>query len=324
MTADLATWGFVTSRLALETVLIAGLAAVVVRFASRAATRRSLWQSALVGIAILWAGELLDLRPVWQNRTDRHATAASPAASVSAHPSGGIESALAPRSTILGPRQTIDSPAATTVSESTTPGSFGGLAGTSLDHRHGAGPGERSAHTPSSGAMDAFPSTPGNAGHREGWRVRECGSQRTRPEPQFLDPSRRVESPELCGPVAFGVWRPTIALPTQFSRRFTSSQRDAMVAHELAHLRGRDPLWCLLADVLCAIAWWHPAVWWVRDRFRAAAESAADAAAASTIDGGHVALAEALVTWAATWSMPADSADWAWWAMDSDRTSRTA
>ncbi|MCK6498858.1 MAG: hypothetical protein L6Q38_05200 [Nitrospira sp.] len=106
---------------------------------------------------------------------------------------------------------------------------------------------------------------------------------------------RMVESPDLRGPVAFGIWNPTIALPAHFEERFTAPQRDAMVAHEKAHLDGRDPAWCLLADLLCAVAWWHPAVWWMRVQFRVAAESAADAVAAATLPGGHLALAEALV-----------------------------
>src|SRR2546423_10496791 len=47
---------------------------------------------------------------------------------------------------------------------------------------------------------------------------------------------RLVESARLSGPIVFGVLRPTIGLPIEFNRRFDSSQQEAMLAHELAHL----------------------------------------------------------------------------------------
>ncbi|MCC7377415.1 MAG: hypothetical protein IT581_22330 [Verrucomicrobiales bacterium] len=294
MTADLATWGFVAARLALETLLLAGMTAGIARFVHRAATRRSLWQCALVGIAIICAVDLLDLRPTWPKATHRRISVTPASASAAAQTGANTESTLTTQPSIHAPREIAQQTAATAVSESTTPDHsvvWPGLlwiTGTAMVLGNVLLARLRLARW-----IRSLPrlETPGTA---KGGGSANAGLSELGPS---LSTSilRVVESPELCGPVAFGVWRPTIALPTQFSRRFTSSQRDAMVAHELAHLRGRDPLWCLLADVLCAITWWHPAVWWVRDRFRAAAESAADAAAASTIDGGHVALAEALV-----------------------------
>ncbi len=101
--------------------------------------------------------------------------------------------------------------------------------------------------------------------------------------------------PRLRGPVAFGVLRPTVALPEDFRTRFSPAQCEAMLAHELAHLAARDPLWLTLADLVCALAWWHPAVWWARRQLRSACESAADEAAALVPDG-RAALAESLVT----------------------------
>jgi len=101
--------------------------------------------------------------------------------------------------------------------------------------------------------------------------------------------------PRLRGPVAFGVLRPTVALPEDFRTRFSPAQCEAMLAHELAHLAARDPLWLMLADLVCALAWWHPAAWWARRQLRSACESAADEAAALVPDG-RAALAESLVT----------------------------
>jgi hypothetical protein len=95
-------------------------------------------------------------------------------------------------------------------------------------------------------------------------------------------------------PVAFGIWRPTIVLPAGFWDRFGREEQEAMLAHELAHLAARDPLWQLLAELACALEWWHPAVWWMRGRLRAASETAADEASL-LVPGGPDALAGCLV-----------------------------
>lgn len=87
-----------------------------------------------------------------------------------------------------------------------------------------------------------------------------------------------LESPCLAGPIAFGVVRPVIALPTGFLNDFDLRQQDAMLAHELAHLAAGDPVWQLLADIAAALLWWHPLVWSARRQWRSAGELAADEA----------------------------------------------
>jgi len=68
-----------------------------------------------------------------------------------------------------------------------------------------------------------------------------------------------------------------------------------MLAHELAHLAAHDPFWFALADLFCALAWWHPLAWWMRRQFHRACEAAADEASALVPDGPAT-LAESLVT----------------------------
>ena len=96
------------------------------------------------------------------------------------------------------------------------------------------------------------------------------------------------------GPVAFGFWRPTVALPLDFAERFTARQRQVMLAHELAHLAAHDPFWFALTDFFCAVAWWHPLAWWMRHEFRRTCEGSADEASA-LIPEGPATLAESLV-----------------------------
>jgi hypothetical protein len=105
---------------------------------------------------------------------------------------------------------------------------------------------------------------------------------------------RILEGARLSGPVAFGIFRPTLALPASFTRDFDAAQQEVMLAHELAHLAGRDPCWHLLADLLSALWWWHPLVWWSRHQLHAASEAAADEASLIVVDGPGV-LASCLV-----------------------------
>src|SRR5262249_6650548 len=79
-----------------------------------------------------------------------------------------------------------------------------------------------------------------------------------------------------------------------FGEDFTAAEQEAMLAHELGHLAGRDPAWHLLADLVTAALWWHPLAWWARGRLRAASELAADEASVVVANGPEV-LAECLV-----------------------------
>jgi len=108
---------------------------------------------------------------------------------------------------------------------------------------------------------------------------------------------RRVQSQVwagLRGPVAFGVLRPTVALPSDFTARFSCAEREAMLAHEMAHLAAHDPFWWMVSDAVVALAWWHPLVWWARRQLQSAHEAAADEASA-LIPGGAQTLAECLL-----------------------------
>lgn len=106
---------------------------------------------------------------------------------------------------------------------------------------------------------------------------------------------RVVVSPALVCPIAFGVLRPTVGLPANFATAHGTREREAMLAHEVAHLSARDPLWLGLADFVIALLWWHPLVWWARRQLRAACETAADEASVLVEDGPAV-LANCLVT----------------------------
>jgi beta-lactamase regulating signal transducer with metallopeptidase domain len=66
-------------------------------------------------------------------------------------------------------------------------------------------------------------------------------------------------------------------LPEDLLDRLTEEQRQALLVHELAHLRRRDHWVRLLEAVTGALYWWHPAVWWARRELREAEEQCCDA-----------------------------------------------
>ena len=98
----------------------------------------------------------------------------------------------------------------------------------------------------------------------------------------------------LRSPIAFGLVRPTIGLPAGFGERFSPAEQQTILAHELAHLAARDPLWYGLAEIVTALLWWHPLVWWARRAFHSASELAADEASL-IVDDGPAVLAGCLV-----------------------------
>jgi beta-lactamase regulating signal transducer with metallopeptidase domain len=105
---------------------------------------------------------------------------------------------------------------------------------------------------------------------------------------------RLLESSRLAGPIAFGIFKPTIALPAQFASMHESAKQDAILIHELAHLAGNDPAWHLLSEAATILLWWHPVVWWLRRQLQVTSELAADEASL-LVEDGPGALAESLL-----------------------------
>lgn len=79
-------------------------------------------------------------------------------------------------------------------------------------------------------------------------------------------------------PGVFGVLRPVILLPEGIRERLSRAQFDAILAHELCHVRRRDNLWGLLHMVVECVFWFFPVVWWVRKGLLEERERACDEA----------------------------------------------
>jgi beta-lactamase regulating signal transducer with metallopeptidase domain len=86
-----------------------------------------------------------------------------------------------------------------------------------------------------------------------------------------------MTSPAFPEPGAFGVRRAILVLPAGIVDRLTPPQLQAIVAHELCHVRRRDNLDTAVHMAVEALCWFHPLVWWLgarlmEERERACAE----------------------------------------------------
>ena len=86
-----------------------------------------------------------------------------------------------------------------------------------------------------------------------------------------------VKSSEvLREPGVFGIFRPVLLLPQGIAERMTAEQLNAIVAHELCHVRRRDNLATAMHMVVEAVFWFHPLVWWIGARLMEEREQACD------------------------------------------------
>ncbi|HUT90393.1 MAG TPA: M56 family metallopeptidase, partial [Thermoguttaceae bacterium] len=77
-------------------------------------------------------------------------------------------------------------------------------------------------------------------------------------------------------PVVVGVLRPTILVPASLASGLTPRQLEAVLVHELAHIRRFDPAVNVLQRLVEAMLFFHPAVWWVSRRITVERENACD------------------------------------------------
>ena len=84
--------------------------------------------------------------------------------------------------------------------------------------------------------------------------------------------STRVE------PGVFGVRKPVLLLPEGITDRLTPSQFNAIVTHEMCHVRRRDNLTAAIHMLVETVFWFHPLVWWIRARLVEERERACDEA----------------------------------------------
>jgi uncharacterized protein (TIGR03435 family) len=105
---------------------------------------------------------------------------------------------------------------------------------------------------------------------------------------------RVVDSIDVDTPTVVGWLKPAILLPVAAMANLTPAQVEAILAHELAHVRRHDGLVNLLQIAAETVLFYHPAVWWVSSRIRTEREHCCDEIATS-VCGDAITYAEALV-----------------------------
>jgi GWxTD domain-containing protein len=98
-----------------------------------------------------------------------------------------------------------------------------------------------------------------------------------------LSGSLRVSRPvvllESClaeAPAVIGYLRPVILVPVGVLAGMPAGQMEAILLHELAHIRRHDYLVNLLQTVVEGFLFYHPAVWWISGTIRAERENCCD------------------------------------------------
>jgi beta-lactamase regulating signal transducer with metallopeptidase domain len=122
------------------------------------------------------------------------------------------------------------------------------------------------------------------------WRVCQLRRNATEVDISALDPRcqktladfksiRQVKvcvSHELRVPAAAGFFRPSVLIPNWALEDLSPGELNAVLMHELGHLRRWDDWTNLLERILGALLFFHPAVWWINSRLSLEREMACD------------------------------------------------
>ncbi len=107
-------------------------------------------------------------------------------------------------------------------------------------------------------------------------------------------PVRAFASVRVQVPLVIGWLRPRILLPTGALLGLTPSQLEAILIHEIAHIRRFDYLVNLLQTAIETLFFFHPAVWWISNALRIEREHCCDDVA--SLECGSIVYARALAS----------------------------
>jgi beta-lactamase regulating signal transducer with metallopeptidase domain len=122
------------------------------------------------------------------------------------------------------------------------------------------------------------------------WQLRKLRRSCSIIDVATLDPELRetlqafqsVRSVALCRsdrlrvPTAIGFLNPVVVIPTWALHELSTTELNSILIHELAHLRRRDDWTNLAQQILKALLFFHPAVWWIQNQLALEREMACD------------------------------------------------
>ena len=97
-----------------------------------------------------------------------------------------------------------------------------------------------------------------------------------------------VRSRDSLEPGIFGILRPVLLWPEGISNHLEDAHLEAILAHEVWHVRRRDNLAAALHMLVEAVFWFHPLVWWLGSRMVEAREHACDEEVVAISSDRHI------------------------------------
>lgn len=88
---------------------------------------------------------------------------------------------------------------------------------------------------------------------------------------------------DIASPLTAGYWKPVVLLPAALLTNMPVAMLEALLAHELAHIKRHDYLINVLQTCIEMLLFYHPAVWWISRQIRQEREHIADDLAARTL-----------------------------------------
>jgi beta-lactamase regulating signal transducer with metallopeptidase domain len=83
-------------------------------------------------------------------------------------------------------------------------------------------------------------------------------------------------SDEVISPLAMGLWQATVILPLSSVLNLSAEELEAVLAHELGHIRRWDYVCNLLQTAVESVLFFHPAMWWLSEIVRDRREACCD------------------------------------------------
>ncbi|MEX2594992.1 MAG: M56 family metallopeptidase [Anditalea sp.] len=85
-----------------------------------------------------------------------------------------------------------------------------------------------------------------------------------------------LKSPFVHVPITYGLFKPIILLPTSLALSIQPAQLEAIIAHEMAHIKRYDYLVNLFQSTLEVLFFFHPCFWWINAVIHEERENATD------------------------------------------------
>jgi beta-lactamase regulating signal transducer with metallopeptidase domain len=94
-------------------------------------------------------------------------------------------------------------------------------------------------------------------------------------------PVRLLSSIHIDMPLTYGILKPVILVPSALFLQLSPAQLEAIITHELAHVKRHDYLINLIQSMLEVVFFFHPVFWWINKEIKEQRENACDELAIS-------------------------------------------